>query len=321
MKAITQDRYGNPDVLELADVPQPELQDDRLLVRMRAASVNPFDWHMMSGTPWLVRVTNGLRRPKAPPGADGAGVVESVGPAVTGFSPGDEVWGSFRGSYAEYATTRERAIVPKPAEVSFEEAAATPIAGLTALQGLRDIGRLKQGDRVLVNGASGGVGTFAVQIAKAMGAHVTAVVSTPKLDMVRSIGADEAVDYTTDDYTKGDARYDLILDCVTTKGVIANRRVMADDGVWVQAGMKKKGSVVMLMLRILKLKLMNIGSSKKMRNFLSRSTKEDLEALSDLLASGAVKPVIDRTFPLSATADGLRYQGEGHARGKTVITI
>ena len=321
MKAITQDRYGPPDVLELADVPMPELEDDRLLVRMRAAAVNPFDWHMMTGTPWLVRLQNGLRRPKARPGADGAGIVEQVGSAVTAFTAGDEVWGSFRGSYAEYATTRERAIVPKPSSVSFEEAAAAPIAMLTALQGLRDVGGLEEGDRVLVNGASGGVGTFAVQIAKAMGAHVTAVVSTRNVDMVRSLGADEVIDYTTDDYTKGDARYDVILDCVTTRGVIANRRVMADDGVWVQAGMTKKGSVVMLLLRILKLKLMNIWSSKKMRNFLSHSKKEDLEVMNEMLASGAVKPVIDRTFPLSATADVLRHQGEGHARGKTVITI
>ena len=322
MKAITQTRYGTPEVLEYADVALPELEDHRMLVRMKAASVNPYDWHMMTGSPWLVRLTNGLRSPKSPPGGDGAGVVERVGADVTEFAPGDEVWGAFTGAFAEYATTRERAVVLKPETVTFEEAAATTTAAITALQGLRDVGGLKEGDRVLVNGASGGVGTFAVQIARALGAsHVTGVCSTRNLEMVRSIGADEVVDYTAEDYTGRADRYDVILDCVTTRGVLANRRVMADGGTWVQAGMKKKSSVLMLFLRILKFRLMNIGSSKKMRNYLAKITKDDLTVMNDLLASGAVKPVIERTMPLAATADAMRAQGEGHARGKTVITM
>lgn len=320
MKAMTQDRYGRPDVLRFEDIDQPEIGDDQILVRVRAAAVNPYDWHMMTGKPWLVRTQNGLRRPKSQvPGVDGAGVVEAVGADVAEFSPGDEVFGSLNGAYAEYAVSKERSLVHKPGSVSFEQAAAVPIAALTALQGLRDHGKVRAGHRVLVNGASGGVGTFAVMIAKAMGAHVTGVCSTRNVEMVRSIGADEVIDYTRDDYTKGAMPYDVILDTVTTKGIRANRRVMTDGGVWVQAGMKKKGSMLLLLLGMLKIRLSNIGSSKKMRNFLSKGSKDDLTVLRRYLESGAVVPVIDRTYPLRQAADALRHQGEGHAQGKTII--
>jgi len=321
MQATTQERYGPPDVLVQTEIPVPEIDADRLLIRVEAASVNPYDWHMMTGTPWLVRIQNGFRRPKAPVGADGAGVVVAVGADVDEFSVGDEVFGSFRGSYAEYATALPRNIVAKPVNITFEEAASVPIAGLTALQGLRDIGSVAPGHRVLVNGASGGVGTFGVMIAKAMGAHVTAVCSPRNVETMREIGADEVIDYTESDYTQSDERYDVILDTVTTHGIRANRRVMADNSVWAQAGMKKKGSVLLLLLGLLKLKLINIGNHKKMRNFLSRIKKNDLEVLAGYLASSAVKPVIDRRFELADVADALRHQAEGHAQGKTIITI
>jgi NADPH:quinone reductase-like Zn-dependent oxidoreductase len=322
MKAITQDRYGPPEILRLAEIPVPELDDDRMLIRVKAASVNPADLYMMLGKPWVVRAENGLRRPKnAVQGTDGAGIVEAVGAKINEFAPGDEVWGSFRGSYAEYATALERNVVHKPANVPFEKAAVVPIAGLTALQGLRDKGGLQPGQRVLVNGASGGVGTFAVMIAKAMGAHVTGVCSTANVEMVRSIGADEVIDYTKTDYTKGTARYDVILDTVTTHGIRANRRVMTPTGRWVQAGMLKKRSVLMIALRALKTKLSNVGSKQRMMLFLSRNTKDDLVALNEYLKSGAIDPTIGRSFPLTELAAAMQHQAEGHARGKTVITI
>lgn len=322
MKAVTQHRYGRPDVLQFEDVETPPIEDDQILVKVRAASINPYDWHMMTGTPWLVRLQNGFRRPKHPvQGADVAGTVEAVGAEVTEFAAGDEVFGFATGSFAEYAVSAERRLAAKPANVTFEEAASVPMAAVTALQGLRDTGRLRAGQRVLVNGASGGVGTFAVMIAKAMGAHVTAVCSTRNTKMVHSIGADEVIDYTQTDYTTGDAQYDLILDTVTTKSVRANRRVMNENGMWVQAGMKKKSSVIMLLLGLLKLRLVSIGRSKKMRSMLSRPTKDDLVVLQKHLESGEIRPVIDRSYPLAETADAMRHQGEGHAQGKTVITV
>lgn len=322
MKAILQDQYGPPEVLRLEDVAVPTIEDDQILIKVHAASINPADLYLMTGKPWIVKAQNGFRRPKNPvQGSDGSGVVEAVGAAVNEFSPGDAVWGSFKGAYAEYATAYERHVVAKPEHVSFEKAASIPIAGMTALQGLRDRGGLTAGQRVLVNGASGGVGTFAVMIAKAMGAHVTGVCSTRNVDMVRSIGADEAIDYTAADYTKGTMPYDVILDNVTTKGVRANRRVMTDSGAWVQAGMKNKNSMLGLMLGMLKLKVMSIGSSKKMRFFLSRINKDDLVVMNTYLESGDVDPVIDRTYALSDTADAMRHQAEGHAQGKTVITV
>lgn len=321
MHTITQDRYGSPDVLEYAEAPIPEFEPNQVLVRVRAASLNPYDLHMMSGRPWMVKAQNGITRPKYPQGVDGAGVVEAVGSEVVAFTPGDEVFGSFSGAFAEYAPARERAIARKPESVSFEQAAATPMAGLTALQGLRDAAGVETGDRVLINGASGGVGTFAVMIAKTLGAHVTAVCGTRNLDMIRSIGADEVIDYTATDYTRSDARFDAIFDTVTSRGVIANRRVMAPDGIWVQAGMKRKRSVAMIGLRMLKRKLMTVGSKKTFRSFLSRGTQKDMLALAEYLGSGTVVPVIDRTYRLAETADALRYLAEGHANGKVIITV
>jgi NADPH:quinone reductase-like Zn-dependent oxidoreductase len=320
MRAMVQDRYGSPEVLQSREVSRPEPGEDQILVKVRAASLNPYDWHMMTGTPLLVRLVNGIRRPTAPVGADGAGIVEEVGAGVTEFAPGDEVWGSMSGAFAEYAVSREARLVPKPPNVGFEKAAALPIAAVTALQGLRDHGKLQSGQRVLVNGASGGVGTFAVMIAKAMGAHVTGVCSTRNIEMVRAIGADEVIDYTTTDYTKTGARYDVIFDTVTTKGIRANRRVMVEGGTWVQAGMKNKHLAVLLLMK-LKMKLANIGSKKRSVGFLAKSSKDDLELLNGYLESGAIDPVIDSTFPLADAAAAMAHLGEGHARGKVILTM
>lgn len=322
MKAIVQDRYGPPDVLEVREVDRPEVEEGRILVRMQAASANPFDWHMMTGKPFLVRPQRGWLRPKRlVQGGDGSGVVEAVGDGVTGFEVGDAVWGGFRGSFAEYSTTAGQWIAAKPASVSFEEAAASPTAALTALQGLRDLGRLEAGQKVLINGASGGVGTFAVQIAKAMGAHVTAVCSTGNLELVKGLGADVVIDYTTTDYTKSHERFDLIFDTVTTKGIRANRRVMKPGARWVQAGMTKKRSVTMLLLRMLKMKVASMTSNKKMVGFLAKITSDDLVVMNDYLASGKVKPAIGRRFTLEDTPEAIRMIGGGHTRGKSVIVI
>jgi len=321
VKTIVQHRYGGPQTLEFVDASTPEPAADEVLVRVEAASVNPYDWHLMTGRPWPVRIQNGMRRPAAPVGADGAGVVEAVGAEVTGLSPGDEVFGTMRGSWSEFAVARPASLAIKPPQVTFEQAASVPIAGLTALQGLRDVAAATAGDRVLINGASGGVGTFGVMIAKTMGAHVTAVGSTGNVELMASLGADEVIDYTRSDYTRGHTEYDAILDTVTTKGVFANRRVMADGAIWAGAGMKRKRSATLIMLRMLKRRLLSIGHSTSFRSYLSRVTAADLEVLADYLASRAVVPAIDRTYPLSDAAAAMAYQGEGHARGKTILAI
>jgi NADPH:quinone reductase-like Zn-dependent oxidoreductase len=321
MRAIVIESYGSPDVLELREVARPVVGDDDVLVRVHAAGVNPADWHYMTGTPYLVRVGGGgFRRPKREiAGLDMAGRVEAVGRNVTKFEPGDEVFGENSRAYAEYAIAAENRCVRKPANVTFEQAAAVPIAGLTALQGLRDKGQIQPGQKVLINGASGGVGTFAVQIAEAFGAEVTAVCSTRNVEMVKSIGADHVIDYNKQDFTQTDQRYDLILDAVGNRSLHDCRRVLAPEGIYVGVGGPKNS--FKLLGRMLGMAVISLVRSQKMVSMLARQTPEDLLVLHDLLESGAVTPVIDRTYELGEAAAALRYQGEGHGQGKIVITI
>jgi NADPH:quinone reductase-like Zn-dependent oxidoreductase len=324
MKAIVRDRYGSPDVLQLKDVDRPVIDDDSMLVRVRAASINAYDWHMMRGLPFLARMGEGLRRPKnGAMGVDMAGQVEAVGKNVTEFRPGDEVFGARHGALAEYVSgTAKSALVPKPAGLTFEQAAAINMAGTTALQGLRDKGQLKQGQRVLINGASGGVGTFAVQIAKALGAHVTAVCSTRNVELVRSLGADEVIDYTKDDFTRSGQRYDLILDVAASRSLSDCRRVLGPSGALVVVGAAGSGrQMAPIVARLLAAAVSSRFSSQKMLPFLAHNSREDLMILKELIEAGKVRPVIDRTYPLSETAEAIRYLETGHARAKVVISV
>ncbi len=323
MNAITQDRYGTPDVLELREVERPEPVGEQVRLKVVAASLNMYDWHMTTGTPYLARMVAGLRVPRHPiPGADVAGVVESVGDAVQSLGPGDEVFGSVGyGAFAEYVCARESKLVAKPATVSFEQAAATPMAGLTALEGLRDVGSLRPGQRVLVNGASGGVGTFAVQIAKALGAaHVTAVCSSTKLDTARSIGADHVVDYTREDFTATERDYHLLFDNVGLRPWGETKRVLTNDGIQVMATGPKKPWLGPFG-HFLPMKLLSIPDSRSMTWFTAGTGRSDLQDLSGLLETGDLEPVIEAVYPLEKTPDALRYLGEGHAAGKLVITV
>jgi NADPH:quinone reductase-like Zn-dependent oxidoreductase len=322
MKAIVYDKYGSPDVLELKEIDKPAVGDDQVLIRVRAASVNPLDWHFMRGRPFFLRIKAGLRKPKVIRlGVDAAGTVESVGGNVTRFHPGDEVFGGCTGAFAEYACASEKALAPKPANLTFEQAAAVPIAALSALQGLRDKGRIQAGQRVLINGAAGGVGTFAVQIAKAFGAVVTGVCSTRNVDMVRSIGADHVVDYTQEDFTRNGQRYDLILDSVGNHSLSAFRRALTAKGTLVMVGGPDKGRWIGPMAGMLKVVVLSRFVSQKLLPFLAKRSHEDLVFLKDLLETGKVTPVIDRRHPLSDVPEAIRYLEEGHARGKVVITV
>jgi len=323
VKAIVRERYGSPDVLELRDVDKPVLDDDSVLVKVRAASINAYDWHMMRGLPFLARMSEGLRKPKSiAMGVDVAGQVEAVGKNVTHLRPGDEVFGARSGALAEYVRGSAKSfLVPKPAGLTFEQAAAMPMAATTALQGLRDRGQLKAGQTVLINGAAGGVGTFAVQIAKAFGAHVTAVCSTRNVDMVRSIGADEVVDYTREDFTKRGQAYDLILDVAASRPLSECRRVLASNGTLVLVGAPDGRRMGPIVARILAMIVLSRFASQKLLPFLAKNSKEDLMFLKELVEAGRIRPVIDRTYPLSETAAAIRYLEEGHARGKIVITV
>jgi NADPH:quinone reductase-like Zn-dependent oxidoreductase len=323
MKAILREKYGAPDVLELSDIAIPVIDDDSMLVRVRAASVNAYDWHMMRGLPLLLRLSEGLRKPKSSAmGIDVAGQVEAVGRNVTQFRPGDEVFGARTGSLAEYVRGGAKSfLVPKPAGLTFEEAAAVPMAAQTALQGLRDKGQIKSGQHVLINGASGGVGTFAVQLAKSFGAHVTAVCGTRNVDMVRSLGADRVIDYAKEDFTRSAQRYDLILDVAANRSLSDCRRVMTATGILVIVGAPDGRRMGPMVARLLGAVVLSRFGSQKMLPFLAKNSKEDLILLKNLIEAGKVRPVIDRSYPLSETAEAIRYLEEGHARGKVVIKV
>jgi len=322
MKAIVYHDYGPPDVLQLEEIEKPVAADNEVLIKVRAASVNPLDWHFMRGTPYIVRIVmTGLSKPKNPRlGVDVAGQVEAVGSTVTQFKPGDEVFGTCRGAFAEYVCTSASNLVIKPTNVTFEQAAAVPIAAFTALQGLRDKGKIQPGHKVLVNGASGGIGTFAVQIAKSFGAEVTGVCSTRNADMVRSIGADRVIDYTQEDFTKGGQRYDLIFDAVGNHSLSARRRVLSPKGICVMAG-GPSGRWQMGLASGIKALVWSQFSNRKLTGLLAKSTKEDLTILQNLMETGKVTPVIDRHYSLSELPEAIRYLEEGHARGKVVITV
>jgi NADPH:quinone reductase-like Zn-dependent oxidoreductase len=324
MKAIRYCEYGPPDVLKLEEVEKPVPNDNQVLVRVRAASVNPLDLTIRG--PWLIRPMTGLRKPKDTRiGVDYAGSVEAVGKNVTQFKPGDEVFGGKNGAIAEYiCALADRGITLKPANITFEQAAAVPVAALTALQGLRDKGEIQAGQKVLINGASGGVGTFAVQIAKSFGTEVTGVCSTRNVDLVRSIGADHVIDYTKEDFTKGHQRYDLIFDLVGNHSFSDRRRVLNAKGICVMAGVGGAGwhdGMGMRLFGELNAYVRSRFVSEKFIAYIAAFNKEDVTVLAGLLQSGKVTPVIDKTYKLDQTADALRYLEQGHARGKVVVKI
>ena len=315
MQAIVQDVFGSPDILRLEEVDPPEVGLDDVLVRVRAASVNPADWHAMRGSPWFARPMFGMLKPKQrTPGVDVAGVVEAVGANVTEFRPGDEIFGARSGSLAELVSGGAN-FIPKPPALSFEQAASVAIAGCTALQALRDKARLQPGQRVLVNGAAGGVGTFAVQIAKSMGAHVTGVCSTRNVELVRSLGADEVVDYTANDFTRRGQRYDVIVDLIGNRSTSDLRRVLTPKGTAVLIG--GEGRLVEMLTPLV------VGRfvSQRLLMFIAKITRDDLTALSELAQAGKLTPVVDRTYPLSEAPEAIRYLETGHARGKVVVTM
>jgi NADPH:quinone reductase-like Zn-dependent oxidoreductase len=323
MKAIVQDTYGTTDVLELRDINKPEIADDEVLVRVKAAGVDRGVWHLMTGLAYPIRLAGyGLRAPKTPvPGSDLAGVVEAVGNQVTRFQPGDEVFGIGKGAYAEYARARESKLAPKPENLSFEQAAVVAISGLPALQGLRDHGRLTPGQPVLIIGASGGVGSYAVQLAKAFGAEVTAVCSTTKVDLVRSLGADHVIDYTRDDFAEGKQRYDVILDIGGNSSLSRLRRALTPKGTLVIAGGEGGGRWLGGTDRQLRALLLSRFVSQKLTTFISKENHEDMIVLKQLIEAGKITPVIDRTYPLSEVPNAIRYLEQGYARGKVVITV
>ena len=325
MKAIVYCDYGLAN-LKLMDIEKPTPADDQVLVKVRAVSVNPYDWHFVEGSPKVMRLGVGLRKPKDTRlGVDFAGTVEAVGKNVTQFKPGDEVFGGRGGAFAEYVCRRaEGAIALKPASVTFEQAASINIAGITALQGVRDKGKVEAGQKVLINGASGGVGTFAVQIAKSLGAEVTGVCSSRNVDLVKSLGADRVIDYTKEDFAKGDQRYDAILDNVANHSLSDFRRLLTPNGKYVMigGGSANEQGVFGRLLRPLQAMILSPFVSQQMGMMMADSSQKDLNVLADMMQSGKMKPVIDRTYKsLSQIPDALRYLEEGHARGKVVITL
>jgi NADPH:quinone reductase-like Zn-dependent oxidoreductase len=322
MKAIVYCDYGPPDVLRVETIAKPTCTDDQILIRVRAAAINPYEWHFMRGTPYIGRLMGmGLRKPKVTRlGVDVAGQVEAVGRNVTRFKPGDEVFGAAPGALAEYACASERRLAMKPDNVTFEQAASVSIAATTALQALRDKGKLRPGQDVLINGASGGVGTFAVQIAKTLGARVTGVCSTRNVELVRSIGADQVVDYTKEDFTRSERRYDLIVDTVGNRSLSECRRVLTPKGRYVMVG-GKNGRWIAPLDRALSAKVFSWFVSQHMSMIMAHQDKDDLGILRDLMQAGKVTPVIDRTYTLSQVPEAMRHLEGGHARGKVVITI
>jgi NADPH:quinone reductase-like Zn-dependent oxidoreductase len=319
MKAIVYHKYGSPDVLQLMDVEKPTPKDDEVLIKVYAASVNKYDWHFLTADIFLIRLMGGgLLKPKNTRlGADIAGRVEAVGRNVRQFQPNDEVFGMTEGGFAEYVCAPENALVLKPAHSSFEEAAAIPMAAITALQGLRDTGQIQPGQKVLINGASGGVGTFAVQIAKLFGAEVTAVCSMRNLEMTRSMGADHIIDYTKEDFTRNGQQYDLIFAANGYHSLLAYKRALTPKGIYVMAG----GSTAQIFQAMLMGSRMSETGGKQMRAGMAKRNQKDLAFLKELVEAGKVVPFIDRCYPLSEAAEALRYLGEGHARGKVVISM
>jgi NADPH:quinone reductase-like Zn-dependent oxidoreductase len=319
MKAIVQMKYGSPDVLELQDIDTPVVKDDEVLVRVRAAAVNIGDWHLLRGVPYIMRLGIGVRRPRRKiPGVDIAGQVEAIGRDVKQLQPGDEVFGWGKGAFADNACAAESNLLPKPANLTFEQSAAVGDSAFTALNAVRDQGKVGPGQRVLINGASGGVGTFAVQIAKAFGANVTGVCSTKNVDLVRSIGADQVMDYTKDDFTQTDQGYDVILDMVGNRSLSDCRRALTPRGTYVVVGVANLGRWLGLS-RQAKVLLCSPFVRQRMRVFIVKHNSDDLAVLKELVEAGTVAPVIDRRYTLSEVADALRHQGEGHAQGKIVI--
>ena len=323
MKAMTRDRYGSADVLALDEIAMPVAGDDEVLIRVRAAGVGPDVWHLLTGLPYLVRVMGfGLRRPKNRVlGWDVAGTVHAVGKGVTGFQAGDEVFGTCRGAFAEYARARADKLAPKPANLSFEQAAGVPVSGCTALRGLRDAGGIRAGQSVLIIGASGGVGTFAVQLAKLFDAHVTGVCSTPKVDLVRSIGADHVIDYTREDFADGARRYDLILDTAGRRSLSHLRRALTPKGTLVIVGGEGGGRWTGGFERQLRAGVVSPFVGQRLRPLSSAERQEDLLFLKDVIEAGKVTPVITRTFPLHEAAKALADADEGHGLGKAVISV
>ena len=322
MKAIVQDEYGTSDTLTLRDIQQPGIGADGVLIRVRAAGVNPADWAIMAGLPYVARPVYGLRRPgNRVRGTDVAGLVEAVGARVTRFHPGDAVFGWGSGSFAEFAAAREDALELKPAKLSFEQAAGVPMAGMVALQAVRDHGSVRAGQKVLINGASGGIGTFAVQIAKSLGAHVTGVCSTRTVELVRSIGADRVIDYTQADFTKSGERYDFILDNVSTHSLSSLRRALTPTGTLVPNGGRFDNRWFAGGGRVISALVLSKLVSQTLRPFILSPKLADLVTLRELLEAGTLRPILDRPFTLSETPQAVRYVGLGHAHGKVAITL
>ena len=321
MRAIVHDTYGSADVLRLATIPRPRIADDQVLVRGHAAGLGRGTWHLMAGRPYAIRLGFGLRKPKNPvPGRDLAGTVEAIGSAVTGYAVGDEVFGVGEGSFAEYAAVRAAKLAPKPAELSFEQAAVVPISALTALQALRDAGQVRRGQKVLVIGASGGVGSYAVQMAKAFGAEVTGVASTAKLDLVRSLGADHVIDYTRDDFADGEHRYDLILDIAGNPTLSRLRRALAPNGTALMVGGEDGGRLTGGMDRQLRGMALSLFGGRRFRGFLNKERGRVLAQVAELIESGAVTPSLDRSYPLDRAPEAMRALEAGQVRGKVAIT-
>jgi NADPH:quinone reductase-like Zn-dependent oxidoreductase len=322
MQAIVQENYGSGDALELREIERPAIGEHQVLVRVRAAGVNPADWAVMSGLPYIARPVYGLRRPKVGVrGTDVAGYVAAVGSGVTRFKLGDEVFGASTGSYAEYAAASEDELAPKPANLTFEQAATVPMAGLVALQAIRDQGQVHAGQTVLINGASGGIGTFAVQIAKALGAEVTAVASTRNLELLRSVGADHVIDYTKEDFTTSGMRYDVILDNVSNHSLSHLRRALTPTGVLIPNGGNFGNRWFASAGRLIRGTVLFRFGTQRLGRFLVSTNHADLVALKELIEAGKVTPVLDRTYPLSSAAQAIDHVGTGHAQGKTAITV
>ena len=323
MKAVVYRCYGSADVLRVEEIAKPQPHDNEILIKVHAASLNPLDWHYMHGTPYIVRLDAGIGKPKdIRLGVDYSGTVEAIGKDVTRFKPGDAVFGGRDGAFAEYVAVRaDRSVVPKPDNMSFEQAAAVPIAGLTALQALRDKGHVRAGDKVLINGASGGVGTFAVQIAKSYGAEVTGVCSSKNLAMVRSLGADHVIDYTAADFTQQPQRYDLILDTVGNHSLLQYRQVLTPHGIVVIIGGPSTGPFIGPLITPIKALLLTPFVSQRFEPFLAEFNPQDLRTLGELMQAGKLTPVIDRQYPLAEIPEAMRYVEAGHAHGKVVLNI